>query len=228
MNSVLGDGPLELVVFGVRQLAPEVRAFELRDPEGRDLPNVEAGSHLRVPVRLPSGELVERHYSIASNPTRRDVYEIAVLAGEPGTGSHSLHAGYQLGTRLRVSPPENHFNLHRDERPAVLIAGGIGITPIKAMAQALETRGVDFTLHYAGRSRREMAFRDRMERILGERLRVYSAEAGDRLDVAAAVAAAPDDALIYVCGPDRMLAGVLAAARDLGIPREQVRSERFV
>ena len=67
----LGNGPLDLVVTGIRQLAPRVRAFELRDPDGRDLPSAEPGSHLLLPVRLPDGSITDRHYSIASNPARR-------------------------------------------------------------------------------------------------------------------------------------------------------------
>ena len=166
----LGEGPLELVVSGVRQLTPRVRAFELRDPKGGELPAVEPGSHLRVPVCLPSGEMVDRHYSIASNPVRRDIYEIAVLREEAGSGgSAAVHDSYRVGTRLRIDMPGNHFGLQGGEGPALLIAGGIGITPIKSMAQALEARGAEFHLHYAGRSRGEMPFLDRLERHLGGR-----------------------------------------------------------
>jgi ferredoxin-NADP reductase/predicted pyridoxine 5'-phosphate oxidase superfamily flavin-nucleotide-binding protein len=224
----LGEGPLELVVSGVRQLAPRVRAFELRDPAGGELPAVEPGSHVRIPVRLPTGEIVERHYSVASNPLRRDVYEIAVLREAEGSGgSAAVHDTYQIGTRLRIDMPGNHFGLHVDARPALLIAGGIGITPIKSMAQALEARGADFNLHYAGRSRAEMAFRDRLERQLGDRLRIYSGKDGDRLDIAATLAGAADDAMIYVCGPKRLVSAVTDTARELGIPRERVRLELF-
>ena len=224
----LGEGPLELVVSGVRQLAPRVRAFELRDPKGGELPVVEPGSHLRVPVRLPSGEIVDRHYSIASNPVRRDIYEIAVLREEAGSGgSAAVHDSYRIGTRLRIDMPANHFGLHGDERPVLLIAGGIGITPIKSMAQALEARGAEFRLHYAGRSREEMPFRDRLERHLGDRLRVYSGTDGDRLDIAATLTAAPDDVVIYVCGPQRLISAVTDTAKELGIPRERVRLELF-
>lgn len=227
-TTVLGEGPLELVVSGVRQLAPRVRAFELRDPDGAELPAVEAGSHLRVPVRLPGGELVERHYSIASNPARRDAWEIAVLREEEGSGgSGAVHDSYQVGTTLRIDPPANHFALHDDARPAVLLAGGIGITPIKSMAQALENRGTEFQLHYAGRSRGDMAFRDRLERQFGQRLSIYSAADGERLDIEATVAAAPEGALIYICGPERLVGAVQAAAKKLGIERERIRLERF-
>jgi ferredoxin-NADP reductase/predicted pyridoxine 5'-phosphate oxidase superfamily flavin-nucleotide-binding protein len=225
---VLGEGPLELVVSGIRQLTPRVRAFEFRDPSGRDLPEVEPGSHLRIPVRLPDGELLERHYSIASNPARRDVYEIAVLREDVGVGgSRAVHDSYRLGTRVRVEPPANHFALHRDERPAELIAGGIGITPIKAMAQALEARGAAFQLHYAGRSRTDMAFRDRLERQLGSRMRVYSSEEGERLDIRERLSEAADDTVFYVCGPARLIGAVQAQARDLGIHRDRIRLELF-
>jgi hypothetical protein len=224
----LGEGPLELVVSGVSQLAPRVRAFELRDPKGGELPAVEPGSHLRVPVRLPSGEMVDRHYSIASNPVRRDIYEIAVLREEAGSGgSSAVHDSYRIGTRLRIDMPGNHFGLHGDERPALLIAGGIGITPIKSLAQMLEARRADFHLHYAGRSRGEMPFLDRLERHLGDRLIVYSGTDGDRLDIAATLAAAPDDVVIYVCGPQRLIGAVTDTAKELGIPRERVRLELF-
>lgn len=227
-GAVLGEGPLPLVVSGIRQLAPRVRAFELRDPEGGKLPLVAPGSHLRIPVTLPSGELVDRHYSIASNPARSDAYEIAVLREEKGSGgSAAVHASYQIGTRVNVDMPGNHFGLHDDSRPALLIAGGIGITPIKSMALALESRGAKFELHYAGRSRKQMAFRDRLERQLEDRLHVYSAEQGDRLDIDSVLAGANHDAVIYVCGPQRLTDAVKNTARDLGIARERVRLELF-
>ncbi|MFB3078008.1 MAG: FAD-binding oxidoreductase, partial [Lysobacterales bacterium] len=130
LPEVLGAGPLELVISGVRQLTPRIRAFELRDPTGAELPVVEAGSHLQVPVQLEDGESAIRHYSICSNPARRDIYEIAVLHDSEGKGgSVAAHEQFTIGRKLRCGLPQNHFRLHRDERPAVLIAGGIGITP---------------------------------------------------------------------------------------------------
>ena len=138
-----------------------------------------------------------------------------------------VHDSYSIGTRLRVDLPANHFGLHDDQRPALLIAGGIGITPIKAMAQALAARDADFHLHYAGRSRVAMPFRDRLQRQLADRLTVYSSDDGQRMDVAALLAAAADDAVIYVCGPQRLISAVTAAAKALGIARERVRLELF-
>lgn len=225
---LLGEGPLMLVVSGIRQLARRVRAFELRDLEGRDLPEIEPGSHLRVPVRLPSGEMVERYYSIASNPARRDIYEIAVLREEDGSGgSAAVQDSYRIGTRLQTDLPGNHFGLHEDERPALLIAGGIGITPIKSMAHALENRSVEFHLHYAGRGLGEMAFRDRLERQFKDRLTIYSSADGARMDIPATLAESSKDVVIYVCGPKRLVNAVSDAARQLGIARGRVRVELF-
>ena len=227
-HSALGTGPLALTITGIRQCSPRVRAFELREASGGELPAVAPGAHLKVPVRLVSGDVTERHYSIASNPLRRDAWEIAVLREEEGTGgSCAVHASFEIGMTLNVGLPENHFPLHLDERPAVLIAGGIGITPIKSMAQALEQKGGDFHLHYAGRSRSAMPYLDRLERQLGQRLSIYSSADGERLDPSAVLVKAPIDALLYVCGPDRLIAGIMAAARAVDFPRDRIRVERF-
>lgn len=179
-------------------------------------------------MRLASGDITERHYSIASNPARRDAWEIAVLGEEEGAGgSRAVHASFQIGMTLNVGLPETHFPLHEDGRPAVLIAGGIGITPIKSMVQALQQRGGDFQLHYAGRSRNAMPYRDRLERQLGERLSTYSSADGERMNPATVLTQAPADALVYVCGPARLIAGVMVAARAVNFPRDRIRLERF-
>ena len=135
LQGIIGEGPLELVITGIRQLTPEVRAYELRRPDFKDLPAVAAGSHLEVPVTLGDGRLETRTYSISSNPARRDVYEIVVRLDPEGSGgSRTIHETYGLGLRLRAGQPRNGFSLHDGPQPAVLIAGGIGITPLKAMA----------------------------------------------------------------------------------------------
>lgn len=226
--SELGDGPLDLVITGVRQLTPRVRAYELRAPNGEDLPVVQAGAHLKVPVQLENGEGVIRHYSICSNPARRDAYEIAVLREEKGAGgSLAVHNLFDLGLRLHSDLPENNFSLHRDTRQAVLIAGGIGITPIKSMAQVLQVRGNDLQIHYAGRTGAEMAFRDRLVREFGEAIRIYRSSENERMDLPVILKSAPKDAVFYVCGPGRLIEAVSAAAEELDIEQDRVVSERF-
>jgi ferredoxin-NADP reductase/predicted pyridoxine 5'-phosphate oxidase superfamily flavin-nucleotide-binding protein len=226
MSNTLGDGPLKLVVSGIRQLTTRVRAFELRHYDGEDLPKVNAGAHLEIPVHLQNGEQVLRHYSICSNPARRDVYEIAVLREEEGRGgSVAIQDQYPLGQHISIAIPRNHFELHDGAAPAVLFAGGIGITPIKAMAQTLKARGTDFTLHYAGRDKKEMAFRDRLERELAQNFCVYGS--GTRMDLAAIMAKASHDSHFYICGPQLLIDGVREEAARLKIAASQVHFEYF-
>jgi len=226
--TALGEGPLELVVSGIRQLTARVRAYELRDPTGNELPAVDPGSHLKIPVRLSTHEMVVRHYSITANPCQRDIYEIAVQREDNGSGgSLAIHDTYQIGTRIRLDLPANHFGLQEEERPAVLIAGGIGITAIKPMAQALCAKGNHFSLHYVGRSQADMAFSEHLKREFSDQVCVYGAAEGQRLDVSAILSAAPKNALIYVCGPDRLNNAVRERAAELGIARENVRQELF-
>ena len=225
-----GLGSVELVVTGIRQVAPRVRAYELRAPDWTDLPPATAGSHLVVPVRLSDGTEVTRQYSLVSQPQRRDTYEIAVLREETGRGgSAAIHATWQIGTRLALDRPVNHFPLHEDDRHAVLIAGGIGITPIKAMAHALKARGNSFELHYSGRTAADMAFRDQLAAEFPGQLHLYFTRVPDehRIDLRATMASAPPTALFYVCGPGRLLESVRATASELAIPARQVQYESF-
>jgi len=140
-----------------------------------------------------------------------------------------LHKGWRLGTRIQVDPPQNYFPLHEDDRPAVLIAGGIGITPIKAMVETLATRGADFELHYTDRTLRDMAFARDLQRRFPAQTRLYFSQTPDstRLDVAGVLANVSADAVVYVCGPTRLIDAVRQSARHLGIPAERVQFESF-
>lgn len=225
-----GSGPLKLVVTGMRQLTPRVRAYELQAPDRNDLPPVTAGAHVVVPVRLPDGTVTTRQYSLATHPRRRDTFEIAVLREDAGRGgSAALHASWQMGTRLAIDMPANQFPLHDDDRHAVLMAGGIGITPIRAMAQALKSRGGSFELHYSGRTPTDMAYRDQLAIEFPEQLRLYftRTEGAKRIDFRPVMRSAPADALFYVCGPGRLIEAAREAARELGIAAGRLQYENF-
>ncbi|WP_348944766.1 pyridoxamine 5'-phosphate oxidase family protein [Chitinibacter sp. FCG-7] len=224
----LGSGELELVISGVRQLTPQVRAYELRLPNGEDLPPVTAGAHLKVPVKLKNGQDSVRNYSIASNPARRDIYEIAVLRQDEGEGGSAfVHQHYQLGMTLHCGLPQNDFALRTNAAPVLLIAGGIGITPIKAMAQALKAQGRNFHLHYAARSRREMAYGDRLLRDLAGQITPYFSAEGTRLDLRHVLSQAGDTTEVYVCGPSGLIDAVANTAAQLQIATERIHFERF-
>jgi len=224
----LGQGELPLTITGIRQLTPRVRAYEFKHCDDIALPRVKAGAHLQVPVQLSSGETEFRHYTICSNPAREDIYEIAVLRKDEGKGgSQAIHEFLQLGMMLNCKPPQNFFQIHDDDRPAVLIAGGIGITPIKPMAQALKYRGSEFEIHYAGRSLTEMAFSDRLQYEFNSRLHLYAADEGMRINLKDVLTQAPDDAVFYACGPQGLLDQLLVEAESNGISPECVRFEHF-
>lgn len=224
--NVLGEGELELEITGIRQLTSRIRAYELRDGQGGALPVVSGGSHLQIPIQLESGEQVLRHYSICSNPLRRDIYEIAVLHKDSGKASPAIHRYFQLGQKINCSVPANYFSVHLDERPAMLIAGGIGITPIKALAQQMSSRKLEFTLHYAGRQLQEMAFQGRLQREFGERVHIYTT-ATRRMNVATLLNQAPKNSQIYACGPQSLLDELLQQGKQLKIDPDRLHFERF-
>lgn len=229
-EGLIGTGELALTVTGVRQLTPRIRAYELRADDWGELPRWEAGAHLEVPVRLADGSMVTRQYSLVTAPASPDRYEIAVLREDDGRGgSRAIHAAWQIGTRLRVAPPINHFPLHPDARPAVLIAGGIGITPIKAMAQALKRRKVPLVLHYTGRTHMDMAYHDQLAAELTSGYFTYFSRVPGhrRLDVVEVLRRAAGDTVFYVCGPVALIEAVRAAANRLGIAPKRVQHESF-
>ncbi|MGL1834866.1 pyridoxamine 5'-phosphate oxidase family protein [Rhodocyclaceae bacterium SMB388] len=226
----IGNGALSLTVTGVRQLTPRIRAYELRADDWRELPPTEAGAHLEVPVRLAEGSVVTRQYSLVTDPGCRTMYESAVLREHDGRGgSQAIHETWRIGTQLRVAPPINHFPLHADSRPAVLIAGGVGIMPIKAMAEALRRRNVPFELHYTARPPDDMAYHDRLAAELTSHCFTYFSRVPGhrRIDVVEVLQHAADDAVFYVCGPVALIKAVRAATSRLGIAAERVQYESF-
>jgi ferredoxin-NADP reductase/predicted pyridoxine 5'-phosphate oxidase superfamily flavin-nucleotide-binding protein len=223
----LGEGKLSLTITSVKQLTPRVRAYQLRHSLGESLPKVSAGSHLSVPVILADGLASTRNYSINSDPSQNNFYEIAVLHEVEGRGgSHFIHEHYQLGMQLHCGLPRNDFELQSDESPVVLIAGGIGITPILAMARTLKQTGRVFQYHYIGRSLDEMAYLEDLQLEFGEQLNVY-VSAQQEVNLEKIMTDVAHDAVFYVCGSERLLNGVKQAALSLGISETRIRFERF-
>jgi ferredoxin-NADP reductase/predicted pyridoxine 5'-phosphate oxidase superfamily flavin-nucleotide-binding protein len=224
---ILGEGELALVITGIRQLTPRVRAYELRHPLGNSLPDVSPGSHISVPVLLADGSKSVRHYSISSNPNQNRYYEIAVLLEKEGSGgARFIHEHYQIGMQIRCGLPHNDFTLHQDERPTVFIAGGIGITPIMAMAKALKLAGRVFQFHYIGRMLNEMAYVENLQQEFDEQLNIYISTK-QNVNLNKMMANVAYDAVFYVCGPERLIKGVLKAAAILGISESRIHFERF-
>ncbi|WP_102224540.1 cytochrome P450/oxidoreductase [Acidimangrovimonas sediminis] len=189
-------------VAEVRQEAEGVLGVTLEDPQGRPLPAWTAGAH----VELCDGT-VERKYSLCGRPGAG--YSVAILREETGKGgSRHFHERLRPGTELRLRGPGNHFRLDETRPHTMLVAGGIGITPILAMADRLKILGRSYEIHYAGRSRGRMAFLDRLAADHGDRLTLHVGDEGTRADLAAIVASLPEGGQIFACGPARMLSAL--------------------
>jgi ferredoxin-NADP reductase len=221
---------LDLVVADVRALTPAIKRFVLRRADGGALPLFTAGAHIEVAVILPQGAPGRRSYSLVNSPIEPDRYEIAVLREPQGSGGSAfMHERVTIGDRLAASAPRNDFPLAASAREHWLIAGGIGITPIFAMARVLAASERAFALHYCARSPEAMAYRDEIAAVAGGRARFYF-DGGDPargLDLGALLAAPVPGRHVYVCGPRGMIDAVLARCQAAQWPREQVHFELF-
>jgi vanillate O-demethylase ferredoxin subunit len=217
---------LELRVARKTLEAEGIAGFELVSASGGELPAFSAGAHLDV--HLPGG--LVRQYSLCNAPEERHRYCIAVQreAASRG-GSVAMHALGE-GDVLKVSEPRNHFPLAPAQGPALLVAGGIGITPILCMAEQLAAQGAPFTLHYCGRTRSRLAFVERLQAPrFGEGTHLHLDDGPDdqRFDAAAVLQACGADTHLYVCGPAGFMDHVLASARALGWAEERLHREYF-
>jgi cytochrome P450/ferredoxin-NADP reductase len=210
-----------LTVRTITREAAEVVRLTLADASGRPLPRWTPGSH----IDLECGE-VSRQYSLCGSPDRTDVYEIAVL-NEPNSrgGSRFVHERLAVGDTVLVRGPRNHFRIDPDARRYILIAGGIGITPILAMADRLKADGRRYEIHYAGRALATMAFVDRLRADHGERVTFYPADRGARLPLAQLLAVPTDGTQVYSCGPQRLLEALQEAVAHW--PDEALHVEHF-
>jgi ferredoxin-NADP reductase len=200
---------LEIRITEARSIARDVKLFVLEPADDVTLPAAQSGAH--ITMHLPNG--MERQYSLLDEEAAPRRYRIAVKREAGGRGgSHYLHDAVSVGATLAITAPSNTFPLIESAPHTVLIAGGIGITPIWSMAKRLSSLGRPFELHYACRSREEAAFLAEISALPEARLH-FDAEAGGRTpDIAAVCAAVPADAHLYCCGPAPMLAAFEAAA----------------
>nr|WP_277346273.1 PDR/VanB family oxidoreductase [Solimonas marina] len=172
-----------------------------------------------------------RQYSLCGFPGDTSSYRIAVLR-EPSSrgGSQAIHDGVSPGSKVRISVPRNHFALADNAPHSILLAGGIGITPILSMVEALNDAGQSFELHYCARSRDRCAFFDLLQAApYCDRVRFYFNDdvSQARLDVDDLLAARRDDAHVYVCGPAGFIEHVVAAGRRRGFSDAQLHREFF-
>lgn len=206
--------------------AEDIISVELADLNGAPLPAFSAGAHIDVVL----GNGLTRQYSLCNNPVDRSTYVLGVLL-EPESrgGSKAMHA-LQTGEILEISEPKNHFPLDNDARHSILLAGGIGITPILCMAERLAHINASFELHYCTRSVERTAFKERLEQEhLKPHSHVYhdSSPPEQRLDIAKVVANPTPDRHLYVCGPGGFIDVVLNTAKAAGWAESNLHREYF-
>lgn len=192
---------LRLRVKAIRWQAEGVHAFELADPDGALLPQVTAGAH--VDVHLPGG--LVRSYSLAGDPADRTVWTLGVLREVNGRGgSRAMHENLRVGELLTVGAPRNAFAIAPGAAHTVLLAGGIGITPIKAMAHTLSAQGASFELHYCARSPRHAAFTAELRALVPQdhlHFHFDKGVPGQGLNITGLLQQQPQGAHLYYCGP---------------------------
>jgi ferredoxin-NADP reductase len=210
-----------VIVDSVQACAERIVRVRLVSADGRDLPRWTAGSHIDVVCGETS---LSRQYSLCGDPDDAGAFTIAVLRETAGRGGSAwIHENVKPGAHWRIRGPRNHFRLDETAKKLVLIAGGIGITPISAMARRARSLGIDYEVHYSGRSRASMALLDEMRALHGERLCAYVSEEGARNDFARL--AVDENTLVYACGPARMLDALGEASASW--PEDALRIEHF-
>lgn len=218
----------ELIDVRVAKKIPEaedIESFELV-PTTNSLPGFTAGSH--IDVHLPSGLI--RQYSLLNAPGEVTKYRIAVLREVSGRGgSLEMHQQVHEGDHLSISVPRNAFHLADDAESTVLIAGGIGITPILAMAEELWQRKTEFVLHYLSRSRKKAAFQTHLtSRPFAGSVRFsFDDELASPIDLGSLIGPSAPRRHLYVCGPSGMINAVLRVAAQTGWDEAALHSERF-
>ena len=204
-----------------------ITEYELRALDGRPLPEWTAGAH--IDVLVAPGFL--RQYSLCGDPADRSSYRIAVLKEPQGRGGSALlHRLFAEGRQIFVSKPANHFPLMETASKSYFMAGGIGVTPMLAMAHRAHALNLDFELHYSVRSRADLAFSTVLSDVpWADRIAVHISDEGTRADVDSLFGPASYAAgsHVYTCGPNDYMTAVMSAAERAGFPEEARHLEYF-
>lgn len=203
---------LDLRLTQIRYAAQGISIYTFESTDGSLLPAFEAGAH----VDLHVGNGLIRQYSLCSDPADRLRYELAVLHHPYGRGGSAAWRNLaRCGETYKVSAPRNLFPLAADATDTLLLAAGIGVTPIVAMVYELERRQAPYTLHYCAKSTASMVFRPELEqRVVHGKVELHFSEGPQthRLNLAELLATQTPGQHVYCCGPQRFIDAALAAS----------------
>jgi ferredoxin-NADP reductase len=216
------DQLIEVRLIAIRFAANDTHLYELQRPDGGRLPGATPGSH--IDIHLPNGMM--RQYSLINAEDNPGSYVIGIKRDASSRGGSTyIHDKLRVGEIVKISAPRNNFPLDETAPHTILVAGGIGITPIWCMVQRLEALGRPWQLFYSCRTRSDTAFRATLEGMAPVQFNFDDENQGKYLDLAAIVAQAPPGAHLYCCGPTPMLAAFEEATKNL--PPERVHVEYF-
>jgi len=202
LGTVASSGRMHVRLRNIRLEADRINSYVLEALPGETLPSFEAGAH--VDVQISPG--LVRSYSLLGNPDEHRFYEIAVQhTNDSRGGSRQIHETWRVGSMVEIVAIRNNFPLIEDAAYTVLIAGGIGITPMLSMITRLQKLGRKWKLHYVAASPERAAYVERLSGFPQATVTFDGVDDGQRLDLKSICEAAPDDAHLYCCGPTGML-----------------------
>ncbi|MES0885253.1 PDR/VanB family oxidoreductase [Roseibium sp. SCP14] len=213
---------MKLVLESVEPETDLVRVFGFRAEAGQQLPAYEPGAHLKFDL----GPLGTRAYSLIDWPEPNGLYSVAVQREDDGQGGSRAMHELVLGQTVTASDPKNDFPLEEDAPHVLLLAGGIGITPLISMATQLSSEHRSFELHYSARSASRMGFAEKLKAVFGETANFYLDDSAP-IDLAALMTAQPVGTHVYICGPKGMIDAARAAAVDAGVAEDAIHVELF-
>ena len=217
---------MDVIIQNILPLTPQILGFELIQKDGSALPAFTAGSH--VDVFLENGLI--RQYSLANCSSETHRYLIGVLQDEHSRGGSSfIHANFKVGDTLKISEPRNLFPIQAATQKAKLFAGGIGITPIYAMAHELKAKNIAFELHYFARSSTALAFADQLQQQFDGQVFFHVDDAPESKADMQQILAEPAEAHhLYVCGPNGFMDFIIQSAEKNAWYSAQIHKEHFV
>ena len=218
---------LDAQIASVRDVADGIREFTLTPRNGIEFPAFSAGAHIDVHVE----EGLVRQYSLCNSPSDSDRYVIAVKKEVDGRGgSRAMHENVKTGQAIEISEPRNNFPLAKSATDYVLVAGGIGITPILGMAHELYERGASFEVHVSARDKASLPFGDSLSELpFSDRISVYLNDEPERKFIPEkAVALWEEGRELYICGPSGFMEWVESSLTGIDWPNEKIFSETFV
>ncbi len=221
-----GDAPvLQVRVSLAEKMTPDTTKYELTTLDGSPMPAFDAGAHIDVVV---APEFL-RQYSLSSDPADRSKYQIVVLREDGGRGGSKLmHRIFNEGRKVFISKPINHFPLDEEAKKSFLMGGGIGITPMIAFAHRLHALGRDFEMHYSSTTRAGAGFVEDLKTVpWKDKVHTHFSDEGSRADFEALLPDYQPGWRIYVCGSERYMDSVMAAAVELNFPDEARKLEYF-